>query len=310
MLKKLPLPVTGVALGVAALGNLLESYSAGVRLFCGGVSLVLLLLVICKILLYPGQFREDMQNPILASVFGTFSMHLMLLAGYAKPFIGTAATAVWYAGIVIHIGLILYFTASFMRKMALEKVFASYFIVYVGIVVASVTAPAFHALAVGQAAFWFGFAMLLVLLVLVTWRYLKKKEVPAPARPLFCIYTAPASLCLAGYMQSFPEKSWPFAVAIALLALLLYLVTLIKLPRCLALPFFPSYAAFTFPFVISAIGMKMMMAYASAAGHEIPGMDILVLVETVIACVLVIYTMVQYSIFLLDKENNRQRQPK
>ena len=31
MLKKLPLPVTGVALGMAALGNLLESYSAGVR---------------------------------------------------------------------------------------------------------------------------------------------------------------------------------------------------------------------------------------------------------------------------------------
>lgn len=299
MLKKLPLPVTGVALGAAALGNLLESYSSGVRLFCGGVSLVLLVLVVLKILLYPGQFREDMQNPIMASVFGTFSMHLMLLAGYAKPFLGSAAAVIWYVGIVIHVCLILYFTAKFIRKLALEKVFASYFIVYVGIVVASVTAPAFNAQAVGQAAFWFGFVLLLGLLVLVTWRYLKRKEVPAPAQPLFCIYTAPASLCLAGYMQSFPEKSWPFAVGLALLALVLYIVALVKLPKYLRMPFYPSYAAFTFPFVISAIGMKMMMAYASAGGHVIPGMNILVLVETVIACALVAYTIIRYGMFLL-----------
>lgn len=300
MLKKLPLPITGVALGAAALGNLLESYSAGVRLFCGGVSLVLLVLVLLKILVYPGQFKEDMKNPIIASVFGTFSMHLMLLAGYAKPFIGSAAAAIWYAGIAIHIVLILYFTARFILKLDLKKVFASYFIVYVGIVVASVTAPAFNALTVGQAAFWFGFIMLLALLILVTWRYGKQWDIPAPAQPLFCIYTAPASLCLAGYMQSFPEKSWPLAAAIAILALILYVVVLVKLPRYLKMPFFPSYAAFTFPFVISAIGMKMMAAYTTASGHNIPGISILVLVETIIACVLVVYTCIRYALFMMS----------
>lgn len=303
MLKKLPLPVTGVALGAAALGNLLESYSSGVRLFCGGVSLVLLLLVLLKILVYPGQFKEDMKNPIMASVFGTFSMHLMLLAGYAKPFIGSSAAAIWYAGIVIHIVLILYFTARFILKFDLTKVFASYFIVYVGIVVASVTAPAFNAYAVGQAAFWFGFVMLLALLVLVTWRYVKQRDIPAPAQPLFCIYTAPASLCLAGYMQSFPEKSWPLAAAIAVLALILYIMVLVKLPRYLKMPFFPSYAAFTFPFVISAIGMKMMSAYAAASGHNIPGISVLVLVETGIACVLVVYTCIRYALFLMSSKS-------
>lgn len=305
MLKKLPLPAAGVALGAAALGNLLESYSAGMRLFCGGVALLLLLLVVLKIAVYPAQFRSDMQNPIIASVFGTFSMAIMLLAGYAKPFIGSPAAWIWYVGIAIHIVLILYFTATFIRKLVLGKVFASYFIVYVGIVVASVTAPAFDALAVGQAAFWFGFVMLLALLVLVTWRYVKVREVPPPAQPLFCIYTAPASLCLAGYMQSFPEKSWAFAVGIALLSLALYIVVLVKLPRYLKMPFFPSYAAFTFPFVISAIGMKMIMAFAAASGHTIPGISILVLIETVIACVLVVYTVIRYAVFVFSKEKNQ-----
>lgn len=302
MLKKLPLPVTGVALGTAALGNLLESYSAGVRLFCGGVALLLMVLVILKILTDPAQFRQDMQSPIIASVFCTFSMAIMLLAGYAKPFIGSAAAVIWYIGVALHIVLILYFTARFMRKLVLAQVFASYYIVYVGIVVASVTAPAFGALAVGQGAFWFGFVMLLVLLVLVTWRYLSVRDVPPPAQPLFCVYTAPASLCLAGYMQSFPQKSWGLAVGIALLSLVLYVVALVRLPRFLKLPFFPSYAAFTFPFVISAIGMKMMMAYAASISRPIPGISILVLIETVIACLLVAYTIIRYAVFLFQSK--------
>ena len=53
--------------------------------------------------------------------------------------------------------------------------------------------------ALGQAIFWFGFACYAALLVLVTYRY-AKHEVPEGARPLFCIYTAPMSLSIVGYL--------------------------------------------------------------------------------------------------------------
>ena len=81
---------------------------------------------------------------------------------------------------------------------------------------------------------------------------------------------------------------------------MLYLVALSALPRCLKLPFSPSYAAFTFPFVISAIGMKMMMAYTTSVGRPVPGMNVLVLIETAIACILVVYTIIRYAIFLVQ----------
>ena len=64
----------------------------------------------------------------------------------------------------------------------MPKVFASYYIVYVGIAVAAVTAPAFEQLNVGAAAFWFGFATLILLLILVTLRYTKYPEIPASIR--------------------------------------------------------------------------------------------------------------------------------
>ena len=256
MIKKIPLPITGVALGFAALGNLLQSYSETVRLICGDISAVLLLLYLIKMIRYPDTFREDMKNPIMASVFCTSTMALMLLAGYLKPYIGMAADAVWYLAIVLHIILIIFFTVRFILKLQIQKVFASYYIVYVGIVVASVSAPAFQATELGTILFWFGLSALLALLVLVSFRYLKFRESPAPAQPLFCIYTAPASLCLAGYIQSVSNKSVNMIVFLAILAFILYLMVLFNLPKYLKMPFYPSYAAFTFPFVISAIAMK------------------------------------------------------
>lgn len=301
MIKKVPLPITGVALGFAALGNLLQSYSETVRLICGVISAVLLLLYIAKMVMFPDSFKEDMKNPIMASVFGTFSMALMLLAAYLKPFIGAPAQIIWYLAILIHVVLICYFTKAFILKLQMPKVFASYYIVYVGIVVASVSAPAFEATGLGTALFWFGFIMFFVLLVLVTWRYAKVKEVPEPAKPLFCIYTAPVSLCLAGYIQSVSAKSLGLIGFMAVLAFLLYLVVLVKLPEYLKLKFYPSYAAFTFPFVISAIAMKQTNACLTKMGSPLPFLGVLVTIETVIAVVLVVYTLIRYLQFITSK---------
>ena len=95
----------------------------------------------------------------------------------------------------------------------MPKVFASYYIVYVGIVVAAVTAPAYEKQSLGSATFWFGLVTLIILLVLVTYRYVKFKEVPDPAKPLICIYAAPTSLCIAGYVQSVMPKNYNFLMA-------------------------------------------------------------------------------------------------
>lgn len=250
---------------------------------------------------YPDTFREDMKNPIMASVFCTSTMALMLLAGYLKPYIGMAADAVWYLAIVLHIILIIFFTVRFILKLQIQKVFASYYIVYVGIVVASVSAPAFQATELGTILFWFGLSALLALLVLVSFRYLKFRESPAPAQPLFCIYTAPASLCLAGYIQSVSNKSVNMIVFLAILAFILYLMVLFNLPKYLKMPFYPSYAAFTFPFVISAIAMKQTMACLSNLGIPVPWLSIVILIETIISVVLTIYTLIRFILFICAK---------
>ena len=302
MIKKIPLPIAGVMLGFAALGNLLQSYSESVRLVCGLISAILGLLLIFKCILYPSMIKEDMKNPIMAGVSGTFPMALMLLAAYIKPYIGPSATYIWCFAIGLHIALIIYFTKEFIFNFDMKKVFTSYYIVYVGIVVASVSAPAFEKTNIGTMAFWFGFISCLILLVVVTNRYIKYKEVPQPAKPLFCIYTAPVSLCLAGYIQSVQPKSVVMIGFLAVLSLVIYVLVLFKLHKYLKMPFYPSYAAFTFPFVISAIGMKMTAACLGNMGYDIPLIKYIAIIQTIIATILVVYTFIRFVMFILHTE--------
>lgn len=302
VIKKVPIPLSGVMLGLAALGNLLQSYSENVRYACGILAACLLILLILKLILFPQMIKEDMKNPIMASVAATFPMALMLLSTYVKPFIGQAAFFIWIFAIALHIVLIIYFTIKFVLKLQMPKVFASYFIVYVGIAVAAVTAPAYAQLGIGTAAFWFGFVTLLILLVLVTVRYVQFKEVPEPAKPLICIYAAPMSLCIAGYVQSVTPKSRTFLLVMLAVATLLYIFALVKAIGYLRLKFYPSYAAFTFPFVISAIATKQTMACCANMGAPIPALKYIVLIETVIATIFVLYTLVRFLGFIFRKE--------
>lgn len=299
VIKKVPLPLGGVMLGTASLGNLLQSYSETFRSICGIAAGVFLVLLLLKAVCYPTLIREDLNNPVMASIAGTVPMSLMLLSTYIKPFAGRAALGLWGFAVLLHLGLIVYFTIKFIVRLQLKQVFASYYIVYVGIVVAALTAPAYGMPGIGAAAFWFGFPALLVLLILTTVRYVKHQEIQEPARPLLCICAAPASLCTAGYIQSVGVQSIGFLTVLYITAVCLYLFALVKALGYLRLPFYPSYASFTFPFVISAIASKQVMAYAANSGSPIPALRYMVLVQTAVAVVFVGYTIIRYTEFFI-----------
>ena len=82
------------------------------------------------------------------------------------------------------------------------------------------------------------------------------------------------------------------------MATVIYLFALVKAVTYLKMPFYPSYAAFTFPFVISAIASKQTMACAANLEHPMPFMQYIVLIETVLAVVFVVYTFIRYMGFL------------
>ena len=300
MLKKVSIPMAGLVLGIASLGNLLQSYSENIRLFCGMLAGMIAILVAIKAGISWKSVKEELKNPIIASVAATFSMGTMLLSVYIKPYNAIVATWIWCAGIGLHIILLLHFLIRYILKFDIKKVFASYFIPFVGLGIIAITAPAYGQQKIGMLVFWFAFISALVLLSVVGYRYIKYKEFPQPAQPLFCIFTAPISLCLTGYLASAENKSYSLIVFMVVLSFLIYIIVLVRLPKLLKLPFYPSYSSFTFPFVISAIAMKQTMRYMEGIGKTVPGGMYIVVMQTVIATILVGYTIIRYGVYFCE----------
>ena len=158
-------------LGLAALGNLLAPYSMVLKYICGIGAAFLGVLLFSKIILHPCVMKNDLNgNSIFASVFATFFMSVMQLCTYTFPYAPVVSEIVWYGAIVCHFLLMTWFTYRYILNFKLNEVFPTYFIAYVGVVVASVTAPVFNHHHLGEMIFWFGFAAYMVLFALVPLR--------------------------------------------------------------------------------------------------------------------------------------------
>ena len=194
----------------------------------------------------------------------------------------------------------------------LMKVFASYFIVYVGIVVASVTAPAFNNIALGQICFLIGFVLYIPLFFYVSFRYIKLGNKKIEAKALACIYAAPASLCVAGYISSFEQKNITFLTGLYLFSLVIYLFGLFVVADLFAnfannkeFKFYPSIAGITFPFVISAIAAKQFNAVLTKMDIQNgirPILPLIVKIELIIAIAGVAFAAICFANHVFKKE--------
>ncbi len=299
IIERVPVPITGLLLGLAATGNLIQSYGESYRSIFGVASLIVFLAVMLKLIIKGEAVKKELENPVVASVYPTLTMGMMLLATYMKPVMPGIAPYFWGTAIVLHSALIIRFSLRFLKDYSIKKVFPSWYIVYVGIVVGSVTSPAFQMQALGRILFWFGLASYFALLPVVIKRVFVEKGIPEPAMPTLVIMCAPASLLLAGYMSAFPVKSMVMVIFLLVLSQLTYIYVLTKLPKLLGLKFYPSYSAFTFPMVITAISLKATAGYFGNLGMDYSILGIIVKFQEFAAVTLVLYVLVRYLVHML-----------
>ena len=294
-IKSVPMAICGLSLGLAALGNLLLPYGAAVRYACGILSAIVLVIFALKAFADSPHAQAELKTPIPLSVLPTSTMALMLLCTYVKPFAENVAVFVWYAAVSAHLCMMLLFFKRFLHGFKLGTVFPSWFIVFVGIVVASVTAPAMGARPIGQAAFYLGFALYFAALALVVCRMIKVKLFPEPARPTIAIFTAPMSLCIVGYFNSFQQRNETLVYIMLSIAVISYLYVTVMMFFLLRIKFYPTYAAFTFPYVISAIAFRLGNAFLAERG--ITFFAPFAQISVWIAAAMVLYVLAHYIRF-------------
>ncbi len=299
LFKRTPIPIAGLMLGLAGLGNLISPYGSHYRYILGSLSFLIAILLVGRFIVDRKGFLVDLKNPIIASVGLTFPMAIIILASYLIPSSKQMALYIWYSGIVLHTIFLILFSLRFIFNFNIKRVFPSYFIVYVGIVVASVTAPAFNRIQLGQSIFYFGFIAYLILLPIIFYRVFWLGEIKKPALPTITIFTAPAGLCLAGYMSAFPNKSIFLVGWLIVLTLISIISVIIYLPKMLSVGFYPSFSAFTFPFVITAIGLKLAAKYLKAE-FSISLLSYPALAVEILSIILVLFVLIKYLDYLFQ----------
>lgn len=295
IVKKLPLPASGLILALFSLGNLVQDIHPYLRYLFGGIGGIFLILIVLKVILYPKNIREDFENPIILSSCGTFSMALMILSTYLKAFMPILSYSVWIIGVVLHILLMIYFTYRFViREFNINTVYPSWWIVYVGITMAAITANVHGIHEADFIFFIIGFISMLVTTPVIFYRYIRYPNKTAMNKPLICIFTALFSILIVGYLNSAESISNEFLMTLYILACIFYIFSLYKFIDYRNIDFYPSFAAFTFPFVISALATKGVVR--NFAPNII--LENILTVETLIALVLVTYVVMRYIKFL------------
>jgi exfoliative toxin A/B len=302
----MPVPMCGLALGLASLdlffSDTYEFYTYGV---CALLSLFLMVLFTLRIFADPRGIMKDLENPAVFGVLPTYTMTLMILSTYAKDVIGDAAAVIWAGAVAASFVFIFFFVKRFFLGFDIKKVFPGWMVIFIGYVVASVTSPAFGMQDAGQVLFWCGFAGCMTILPLAAYRTLKVKKIPESLMPQIVIFAAPANLCMTGCIASYGMDHAP-ELAVAILAgmgVVIFLAVAAYLPFLLRdTKFYPSYAAYTFPLVISAISFYRLIEF-----YGIRDGSILVMFQEIvmiIAVLIIAYVFIRYMIFFYQTAKN------
>lgn len=299
----LPTPLAGLALGIASLGlgleNALPLHSIG-QSFGALVALLLLLVICSKFMLHPGLLKEELGHPVLGSIMPTFAMALMLVSKSLSIWSPKAGEALWLIAILLHLVLLAVFVYYRLKAFKLHQMVPSWFVPFVGIILAAVTVPGpkYHSLAYGLMIF--GMINYAVLLPVMVYRLMFSQEVADAAKPTIAIMAAPASLALVAYLSLEPHPSLLLCSVLLGLALLMTGVIYLAFFKLLRLPFSPAFASYTFPMAVSATALYKVSERlaASPATLEYAGqLGTLAVIEMIVASLIVTYVCLRYTLY-------------
>lgn len=298
LLHGIPFPISGVVLSIVSLGNLLQGIMKYSHVICGVIAVIGFVLITAKMIVCRDEQKTALRDPVLTSTLPTYSMIIIMLSVYLAPLLGNASKYIWFVGIVLHMGIVIYFTYEFLIvHMEWHKIFASYFIGYAGIASIAITAPTYHMEVLGRAAFWVGFVSVTLMMGLVTYRNIRYPEKQAHERPLFCVYASPWNVCLIGYLHSYTKVKIDMILLIYVVATLLYVIALTNMKQSISRTFYTSYASYTFPFVIAASGTRQVILRLSEMGYRsVLHLHVWLVFQIVLAVALVSYTCIRYAV--------------
>ena len=261
-LENYPIGICGTSLGLITIGsawqlNNIKFFKPVAIIF----SIIALALMFLRIVKFPKKILEELKHPVLGSFYPTIDMALMLIAAYFLDVAPKIAETVWLLCVAVHFILFIVFSIFRFKNFKLEDMVPSWFVIWIGVVVACVTSPGMGHDNLARLLFYFGFVLYIITWPIMLYRVYNHKAIEEHKLPTIGVMAAPASLCIVGYTSVFtvinPVILWVLVIIsfINLIIVYSYIIGFIKKG------FAPTYAALTFPLAISVMAAYKVSKY-------------------------------------------------
>ena len=309
-LEKIPVPVIATMLSFLTLGNVYGGLGfVWLRWLFMAIGSVFMVCYILKIVFFSGTCFKEYDQTIPASLYGAFSMVLMVLGSFYFEIGLGFGRIIWFIAVAIHCLHIIVFTIkhTFFRvvcKRDFINMMPSWFVTYNGWMVACVTGGKMNAAPILKVITIYGCIIYLVLLPFMLWR-LTNVEIKNAAYHTMAVLLAPCSLCVVSLINVYgtPNKALLMLMYFCVLASLLFII--IKLPDFFSFQFYPGFAGMTFPMAIGVVASQKMAGYLNdVAGNTVLGNAVTQLVglQIFLTTMLVGYVMLMFCRMLLKKQ--------
>ncbi|MDU1715493.1 ethanolamine utilization protein EutJ [Streptococcus vestibularis] len=286
--QKIPLALSSLVLALFSLSNQISHYTLIAQgIWC--LASIGFILILGRLILGFEQIREDLRNPVVASAFASFFMAAFLFTS-RLPLAQTDLSITWIGLLGLYIAYIIFFSLRFLRPLALEQVYPSWFVVYVGPAISLVTVPdgipnSIKGLILGLT----GLATL-ALFPLVLWR-MKQIAIPHLYQPILAILAAPLALLITSSIKSNQRPATIILVGLFVFSQIFFFCALRLFARLVNKGFIPLFAAFSFPLVNSVNAFK---AATTSLGLVNPVTQLIYTIELILVLAIMAYLLYHF----------------
>ena len=308
-LEKIPVPVIATFLSFLTLGNVYGGLGfVWLRYLIMTCGTVFIICYILKIVIYPGTCLKEYDQTIPASLYGAFSMVLMVLGSFYYEIGLGFGRIIWFIAVAIHFIHIILFTLKHTFGNVLSRknfipMMPSWFVTYNGWMVACVTGGKMNAAPILKVITIYGCIIYLVLVPIMIWR-LMNVEIKSAAYHTMAVLLAPCSLCVVSLVNVYgtPNSAILMVMYFCVLASLAFII--IKLPDFFSFQFYPGFAGLTFPMAIGVVASQKMAGYLTNAGNEAMANAVTQLsgLQIFLTTMLVGYVMLMFTRMFLKKQ--------
>lgn len=269
---EIPVPLLPTLVGACTLSNIYQSL--GFNWVCHItmiLSTIIFILYLKKIFFHLPTCKNEYKNTVPASLYGAFSMLLMILGSYYFTYHQGIGKIMWSLGLVIHVVHILAFTYFHVIKGINKEMFVpSWFVTYNGIMVSCVVGGAMNAKPILTYIVYYGIVIYFILIPLMIFR-LWKGELKQPVFHTLAIVVAPCSLCVVSYINVIGQPNFILLSVLYLCVLVSLCFILYQIPKFFSYSFTPGFAGLTFPMAIGIVASAKMSGYLMSNGMEMAG---------------------------------------